>query len=125
MKNTSEIRIMNLSKKRQEFVNKYDDSIVEAMQYPGFLDTIKIAEPKEIDELTVEIKDCILRWRNDLSLEFILEQLVKLGHTPSIISDGVKHFIVKESWDYINDEAWQKTVREALDYYLIQINKLK
>jgi hypothetical protein len=120
-KNTNQIRIENLSKKRDEYLKLYEES-EEDMSYP-----------KEIDELSDEIIDRIKTWKDSLPFEFIIEELTKLGWAPCLLYDDNGNFAVTgegmqsvpgngvsdvylEHW--VKEECWKPTIREALNYYL-------
>ena len=127
MELTNEIRIKNLSNKRYELFAKYNES------YDEEISDHRDEFPKEIDELADEILDRIESWRNSLSVEFILEELSKLGQAPSLLYDdeghwavsgeGFQNVVIGDPIDvhmniFVEKDMWKDTIREALDYYL-------
>jgi len=91
----------------------------------------------EIDELASQILDEIISRKDDLSIEFIIEQLTYLGQAPNILYDdngnfavtgdgfqSIEHIASKEGTGdvslsfFIEKENWKDTIRKALYYYL-------
>ena len=126
-KSTNQIRIENLSKKRYEINDKYQNSWDdEAEDYQN-------EYPEEIDTLAEEILDRIKTWRDSLPFEFIIEELTRLGWAPCLLYDddgnyaisgeGMQTVVMGEPADcelfhFIKKEMWKPTIREALNYYL-------
>lgn len=128
-KSDEQTHIENLSFKRDEYLkfreDSYDETIGEFGEY-----TI---DPPEIDNLTDQILDCIKKWRNSLTFEFIIEELTKLGWGPCLIYDDNGNFAITgtgmqsiseedpddcELIHIIEKKDWKPTIREALNYYL-------
>jgi hypothetical protein len=127
MELTNEIRVKNLSNKRYELFAKYNES------YDEEISDYRDEFPKEIDELADEILDRIKSWRNSLSVEFILEELSKLGEAPSLLYDdeghwavsgeGFQNVVIGDPIDvhmniFVEKDMWKDTIREAINYYL-------
>lgn len=118
--------IENLSKKRYEYLKIQEDSWNEdILDYEN--------EPKEINELADEILKCIQQWREELSFEFIFEELTKLGWAPCLLYDDNGNFAVSgegmqginpdgadncEMIHFVEKDKWKPTIREALYHYL-------
>jgi hypothetical protein len=119
--------ILKLDKLRYEHLNKMEKSF-----NPDTFDYDYM--PKEIDELSKQIKDLILSDKDDLPVDFIIEQLTKLGESPcllvndntgkfSIACDGMQDVpnTVDEDMEithWIKNNGWSNTIREALNKYL-------
>ena len=127
MQLTNELRIRNLSEQRLELLDKYDDSWDEEKQ------DFTLEYPNKIDEIAEEILDRIKKWKNSLSIEFILEELTNLGWAPCLLYDDDGHWAItgtgmqsigSESPDdcelshFVKKEEWKDSIRKALDYYL-------
>jgi len=98
----------------------------------------KTATPEEIqkiDDIAVEIGTYLQKHSQFLSFEFIMEQLAKLGDSPSLLydddghwcvtSDGYQNVIIDGPADWTGSYAvlkkqWKNTPREALEDYLLQ-----
>jgi len=135
MKNFSaeQNHIENLSKKREEYVQQRDVILEDQLNWKKGEDYTFEFEPS-IDDLGNQILDCIKKWRYALPIEFILEELTKLGWAPCLLYDDAGHFSITgdgfqnipspdEKIDiqlefYIMADQWHDTIREALDYYL-------
>lgn len=117
-KPTNQIRIENLSKKRYKYFAQ---------------DEMSKTDQDTVDVLADEILDCIKRWRNSLHFEFIIEELTKLGWAPCLLYDDDGNFAISGDGmeplnqhtyadtvltHFIKYNAWQPTIRKALDYYL-------
>lgn len=129
-KSVEQNHIENLSKKRYEYVNMYENSYdEEKMKYT-------IEEPKEIDELGDNIYESLKKWRRQLSFEFIIEELTKLGQAPCLLYDDNGHFAVcgdgtqsvpfGDKSDiilahFVEKDSWKDSPREALNSYLDEI----
>jgi hypothetical protein len=123
------IHINNLSIKRQEYVDKYQNSYDEKI---GEYGDYTIDEPEEIDFLAGEILKYIKVWRHLLPFEFIIEELTKLGWSPSLLYDDNGHFAISgdgmqtisenkedcQMYNFVEKDMWKDTIREALNYYL-------
>lgn len=129
-KNTNQIRIKNLSKKRRELYNIYQDSYDPSI---GEFGDYTAEYPEEIDQLAEEIVDRIKSWRQDLPIEFILEELTQLGWAPCLLYDDEGHWAISgEGFQevalgdpidmhlthFVEKKMWKDTIREALNYYL-------
>lgn len=120
-----QIHIQNVSIRREDFLNKMEDSWDEKsgdylLNFP------------EIDQLGDEIYSLIKQWKDKLQFEFIIEELTKLGAAPNLMYDDNGHFAISgDSFNNISDDIidmymtvflqknmWKNTIREALDYYL-------
>lgn len=127
MELTNEITIKNLSDKRQDLFNKYNES------YDEEISEHTEEYPKEIDELGDEILGRIKLWKNSLSVEFILEELSKLGYATCLLyddeghwaisTDGVQTVVIGDPVDvsmnnFVEKDMWKDTIREAINYYL-------
>jgi len=96
-----------------------------------------IPQPKEIDELAVEIRNLVNEHANDLPVDFIIESLTSLGDAPQVVYDDNGHFAVSGSGmapvptsesgkfedtesltTFVEPEQWHNTIREALNHYL-------
>jgi hypothetical protein len=124
--NKKEISINNISVKRDFYIKLEEDSY----------DVIKqeyLLKPTEIDLLGKEIILNLYKYRNRLSVDFIIEQLTKLGGSPSllyddggmftIVSDGFQNVPEEGNNDmyfnfYVTADNWKPTIREAINYYL-------
>lgn len=127
VRNTNQIRIENLSKKRYKFLDEYHASYDEEQE------DYTMDEPKEIDQLADEILQMIKLYKWDLPVEFILEELTKLGWAPCLLYDDEGHWAVSSEGvqsvamgdpidmsmsHFIEKEDWKPTIREALNYFL-------
>lgn len=115
-------------KTRYEFLVKYDNSYDENTREHS------IEEPKEIDELSLEIYNTIKDNQDSLEVDFIIESLTELGSAPNILYDDNGNFAVvgdgfqtvsygNEPVDiemsfFIEKDKWKKTIREAIKIYL-------
>lgn len=128
--NTYEL-INKLSYKRQELWKQYEDSWVEIAQ------KYDMEEPKDIDILGEEILLLLQQNFDSLPVDFIIEELTKLGQAPSLIYDDNGHFaITSDGYSSICDEPqdaqvfcfvsksqWKPTIREALKYYMFSCDE--
>lgn len=120
-------QIESLSNLRYNYLDEYYTSWNEETNEYGE------DEPKEIDELSNQILDSIKKWRNELSFEFIIEELTKLGWAPSLLYDDNGHFSImsdgvqsvakidKEDMEliyFVKKDKWKDSIREALNDYL-------
>ena len=135
MKNFSveQNHIENLSKKREEYVAQRDVFLEEKGEWKEGEDYTFEFDPS-IDDLGNQILDCIKNWRYALPVEFILEELVKLGWAPCLLNDDAGHFaIVSDGMQNIPDpevkidiqlefcvqkDKWHDSIRDALNYFL-------
>lgn len=119
-------QIKELSNRRQELWKQFEDSwVVEAQKY-------SMEEPKEIDILGEQILTLLQLHHKDLPVDFIIEELTKLGQAPSLLYDDNGHFAVTgDGYSTISDEPqdasvtcfirksqWKPTIREALEHYM-------
>lgn len=122
-------KIKTLSEERQKFLDKYyaswDDSI-------GNFGDYTMEEPKEINDFAIEIEKLLKEHRDDLEVDFIIEQLTYLGDAPCLLYDDNGNFAVSgEGFQELNEEPddmvishfiekemWRPTIREALYVYL-------
>jgi hypothetical protein len=117
-------------KKRKEFYDLYQESYDEnTYKY-------KMEEPKEIDSLGNEVRNIILKNKEMLPIDFIIESLTQLGEAPNILYDDNGFFAVTadafqdvsfqdDPIDmnmtlFISKDKWKKTMREALIHYLTE-----
>lgn len=95
-------------------------------------------ESEEADRLRQLIRDLLFNHQEELTVEFILESLTRLGAAPSLLYDDDGHWTVggdgmqavmafedrsKEttfdaSW-WVGPGRWKQTIREALRDYLV------
>jgi hypothetical protein len=126
-KSVEEIQIENISNKRQELYHKYQDSYDEEKR------DYMIKWPEEIDRMADEIVGYIKNWKKSLPVEFILEELTKLGQAPCLLYDDEGHWAVSGEGmqdvaigdpidmnmiHFIEKHMWKPTIREAIYYYL-------
>jgi len=124
--NTKEKEIKDLSDERYTFIVKQENS------YNGEDYTYN---PGEIDVLGEKIFDLIRLNRNELSFEFIMEELSKLGDAPNLLYDDNGHWAVTcDGWQnvvadepedvethfYVEAHLWKDTPREALKVYFTE-----
>jgi hypothetical protein len=118
--------ITELSKLRYSYIDKKEKSWnAEESQYEE--------DPKEIDLLQEEILYQIKQNKEQLSFEFIFEELTKLGWAPCLMYDDNGHFAISadgfqtvvdnETDDvsmsvFIEKDNWKNSIREALYYFL-------
>jgi len=128
MKSIHSKNIEHLIVRRKNFLNKYESSFDETKG------DYTIIEPKEIDEIADEIIDYILKHKDDIDLETIIESLTHIGSAPNILYDDNGHFAITcdgiqtisygdepvdvETSFYIEKEHWFSTIREALNHFL-------
>jgi len=91
-------------------------------------------DEKKIDELAVEIEKYIKFNFEQLSFDFVMEQLANLGQCPCLLNDDNGHWAVTgdayqnvvsgdepedvETSFFVEAKYWKKTPREALNFYL-------
>jgi len=90
-------------------------------------------DSKEIDVLGVKIHSMLNEHKEELPVDFIIEELTKLGHAPCLMYDDNGNFAVTGDgfqelsdddtcdmsiYTFIKKEQWKPTVREALYDYL-------
>jgi hypothetical protein len=90
------------------------------------------AQEEKIDNLANQIVALIKEGKDKLPIDFIIEELTKLGWAPCILYDDNGCFAVstdgyqtisEETSDttymaFVPAESWKDTIREALDYFL-------
>ena len=120
--------ITDLSNQRDKFLEKQEEYWDESIFKYTF-------EAPEIDILSDEIIYKINEYRNNLSVDFIIEQLTKLGQAPNILYDDDGRFAVigagfqsvqnyeesEENMEFqfvVEKKLWKSTIREALYFYL-------
>lgn len=126
-RSVEEIHIENLSKKRYELFAKYNES------YDEEISDHRDEYPEEIDTLADEILKYIKSWRKVLPIEFILEELSKLGWAPCLLYDDEGHWAVScegmqdvaigdpidmNMIHFVEKHMWKPTIREAIYYFL-------
>lgn len=132
--------MVNMSKKeqisswieeREGFIKIYNDS------WDDDKSEYIMEEPFQIDHLADKIKESILKHRDELAVDFIIESLTYLGDAPQVIYDDNGHFAISgsgmspvpmtesgvfedtESFTaFVEPEQWKDTIREALNHYL-------
>lgn len=124
-KSSEQYHIESLSNKRYELLDKQHASWnEEKMDYD--------LEIPEIDELANEILKYIKLYRNNLTFEFIFDELTKLGQAPNLVYDDNGNFAITSAGiqevttelsdlaitSLVTKEQWKPTIREALDHYL-------
>jgi len=117
-------QIQDLNKRREGLLQIHEDSWnPKTNKYE--------VDGHEIDELADQIYSLLKNHKDDLSFEFIFEQLTKLGHAPNLLYDDNGHFaLVGDGYQSVPDEIsdvemhffvekehWKNSVREALDEY--------
>lgn len=127
-----EKKIIKISDKRLKIYNEYQDS------YSDEKEDYTINYPDIIDVYENDILDIIKKNHNKLKVEFIIEELTKLGQAPNILYDDNGHFaITSEGWQSLSSnydkeddrddiqlgfeikkDKWFNTIREALTNYL-------
>lgn len=118
-------QIQDLNKRREGLLQIHEDSWnPKTNKYE--------VDGHEIDELADQIYSLLKNHKDDLSFEFIFEQLTKLGHAPNLLYDDNGHFaLVGDGYQSVPDEIsdvemqffvekehWKNSVREALSEYL-------
>lgn len=119
--------IIKLSDLRYEYLNKMEKSFD-----PETFDYTYV--PTEIDEIAKQIKDLINIGKDDLPVDFMIEQLTKLGESPcllvnddtgkfTIAHDGMQEIPSKITDDmefthWVKNTEWYDSIREALYKYL-------
>lgn len=126
-KSVEQIHIENLSKKRLEIYARYNES------YDEEISDHRDEWPEEVDTLADEIVKYIKTWQKSLSVEFILEELTKLGWAPCLLYDDEGHWAVSGDGmqdvaigdpidmnmiHFIEKDMWKNNIREAISYYL-------
>ena len=118
--------ISALSKERYVYLDEYENS------WDKFKEEYSIEENHRIDELSKIIYHMLKINQSELSFEFIIEELTKLGDAPCLLYDDNGHFVINgEGMQSINTEVsdsvithfvdkkdWKPTIREALEDYL-------
>jgi len=114
-------QIKSLSKQRDAcFLLSDDQSELSAEQ------------EKEIDDLEEQILNLINQDKDSLPIDFIIEELTKLGWAPSLLYDDNGHFAVTADgyqtitegtsdvtiMCFIPKDYWKDSIREALNYFL-------
>ena len=109
---TAAINIKELNKRRSDILDKDYDT--------------------NVDDITDKIIDSSKEHRDSLTLEFILEELTKLGWSPNLIYDDNGNFAISaDGYGPVNEEIgdtvntvfamkdqWKPTIREALNNFL-------
>jgi hypothetical protein len=121
-------KITKLNDERNIYVIKFEESWNELLS--EYEDTIS---DNKMDELGDQILDLIISNKEILEVDFIIEQLTKLGHSPSILYDDDGHFaVISDGYQsvvsdgpkdcelqfWVEKEYWFNTIREALYNYL-------
>lgn len=115
-------QIKKLSKLRDESFIYIDDNQEE----------LSPEQEKIIDDLAVQILTLIRAGCNTLPIDFIIEELTKLGWSPSILyNDNGKFAVTSDGYQTISDKTedttimcfiekndWKDTIREALNHFL-------
>jgi len=127
--NTDQLRIKNLSEKRYKLFREYEES------YDEELSDYTEEFPEEIDDMADEIFEMIKIHQWNLPVEFILEELSKLGQAPCLLYDDEGHWAVAgdgiqpvtigdpiemEMTHFIEKDMWKDTIREAINQYLTE-----
>jgi hypothetical protein len=124
-----EQQIETISKKRYDYFEMDDPDYVEGK-------TSVLKYQKEIDDLGKQILTYLRIWQSDLTFEFIVEELTKLGWEPNLLYNGDGMFAISgegiqsipmceeqekgSDWvgHWVQEGGWFDTIREALKYYL-------
>lgn len=125
--------IEHLLFRRKEYLNRYESS------FDNELGDYTINEPKEIDEIANEIVDYILKHKDEIEFEVIIESLTHLGGAPNLLYDDNGHFAITdegiqsvcygdepedvETSFTVEKIHWKSTIREALNHYLESYNE--
>jgi hypothetical protein len=118
--------IKELSEKRCEYYEKRENSWDEQLQ------EYKYTVPETADLLGKTILNLLIENVNELDIDFIVEELTKLGQSPSILYDDNGHFAITsdgfqsisiepadcDMYFHVAKQMWKSTIREALEYYL-------
>jgi len=119
-------KILDLSNKRYEFIKKQTESFNEDTLEYGY-------EPKEIDVLGKKILILLKKHMEILPVEFIMEELSKLGFAPNLLyddngwwaitGDGMQTLVTDSPQDietsfFVEASNWKPTIKEALKHYL-------
>ncbi len=130
MKNTNiySKNLEHLVARRKEHLNRYEKS------YDDIKDVYTINEPKEIDEIADEIIDYILKHKDDIEFEVIIETLTHIGSSPNLLYDDNGNFAITsdgiqsisfgdeptdiETSFHVEKEHWFPTIRKALNHFL-------
>ena len=118
--------ILNLSNHRYELLDKRNASWDEKILRYTY-------DPLEIDELGDTIYNLLNNNQDELNIEFIIEELTKLGLAPSLLYDDNGNFAICDNGvqtlsykdepcdveiiHFIEKNKWKSTIREALKYY--------
>jgi len=117
----------------EELINKrYSYLCIFHNSWNEKVNEYEVEEPEEIDLLSSKIWDLLREGRKDLSIDFIIESITKLGGSPCILYDDNGNFAVtgsgfssvtgevedQEMSFFIEKERWFSTIRLALNYYL-------
>ena len=115
--------------------NQRDKILEEREKLWNEIDFKDLYNDSKIDSIAEEILHKINEYRNELSIDFIIEQLTKLGQAPNILYDDDGRFAVisdgfqsvpnyeesEENMEFqfvVEKKYWKSTIREALYFYL-------
>jgi len=137
MKKTGEqIRIENLNKKRSEILNKYAENWDDIKEEYVDEDGEVLPFPDEVNEIGDEILEMLTLHQWNLPVDFVLEELTKLGWAPCLLyddnglwtisGDGMEEMGIGEENEitistlthFVEKEKWYPSIREALRGYL-------
>jgi len=97
-------------------------------------------ENNKIDEIGDEIRKMIWKGKEQLTFEFIFEQLTRLGDAPCLLYDDDGKFAITgdgmcsvptdedEEWEgtfIVEKNGWFDTIREALYHYITDFERIK
>lgn len=121
-----------LSEERQELYKTYEDSYDESIG--DFGEYLSKWDPK-IDDLGDKIHSLLKEFHSELPLDLVLEELTKLGHSPSLLYDDNGHWCIAcegyqsvspgdgpadtEAVYVIKEEEWSNSINEAIDKYFV------
>lgn len=120
--------IERLLLKRKGLLDQYEDSWdEESMKY-------SMEEPEEIDQLSEQIYNKLIKGKDILDIDFIIESLTHLGGAPNLLYDDNGYFAMTadgyqtvvtdspadvETAFMVPARKWKPTIREAVVYYLL------
>lgn len=124
--------IQLLSKDRQSYVKEQEDSWDPSI---GEFGDYNVNVDDKLDEFENKIYTLLTEYHNALPVDFVLEELTKLGHCPSLVYDDNGHWaIVTDGYQnvpesdkpenihithYVDKSEWFDTINEALSDYFI------
>lgn len=128
MLKSERLLIQDLSDKRCALIKEHEDS------WDNKLKVYKKLESPEIDVLADNLLALIRQHRNLLEVDFIIEELTKLGQAPNILYDDNGHFAITADgyssvsteprdasiFSFVRKSQWKRTIREALENFMFE-----